>query len=784
MAFTNTQTKLGKALVTNAAGEYALRTISGDSAQIYTVDADGAGQYATIQAALDAIDAAVVIAALTDYTTSRYLLKIAPGNYTEDITIGNAKYLKIEMAGVKVTGTCTITTTQQTGDYYSKLEFVGGAGNRPDKGDCGQITSHVTGTRNNDSLMYVGFHGMELGGNLGFTNNGTWVINTSNTMFSSSSAFVYGSFVGAGSPSVLLETGQGTRIKGHITNTDSSTTDVALYDCLDTEFDLIDITPSFGGKVRNCEFSSNVTISAGTYEVDEFSYAQMMAQTEDFTGATITRIENSVDKDLQGNYLLDDQTTTNMMSKGTVYRFDGVDDKIVVTDAAEIQHLFDSGGFLLVEVNPVSDGQSSQGRILDKSTGWRLHYISEAAGLIKLRFAQDFSGTAGQWTTDSAVCPINTDSNIEVSYDNSSVANVPIIYLNGIALAISADTTPVGTRTTDVGSDLIIGNRADAARTNDGIIGKVMLGNFAPTAAEVKDLISGNIPFKWQYGSQTANAEDDCADDDTGDWTANDSTLAFDTDHYEVVYVNVTQNVYKASTALEVGQEYELSVDIKDGTLSGVTVKSIMETAFGATTEDDPTGLMTTAAWQTHSRTFIPALPDIDVIRLNFDMTGAGNVEIKNIFIKPLGAVALYTPDSITANNWFDLANGNTGAVTGAEVLNPKGISTDEDNIPNFSVTSGITADTGSAQGNGVLTASINQISVCGNAGDAVTLPAAKPGKVLWVFNDGANASDVFPASGDNIDEAGANAALSVAANAEVQFVCTSAGHWSTITSA
>jgi hypothetical protein len=28
--------------------------------------------------------------------------------------------------------------------------------------------------------------------------------------------------------------------------------------------------------------------------------------------------------------------------------------------------------------------------------------------------------------------------------------------------------------------------------------------NFAPTASEVKDLISGNIPFKWQYGSQTA----------------------------------------------------------------------------------------------------------------------------------------------------------------------------------------------------------------------------------------------------------------------------------------
>ena len=68
--------------------------------------------------------------------------------------------------------------------------------------------------------------------------------------------------------------------------------------------------------------------------------------------------------------------------------------------------------------------------------------------------------------------------------------------------------------------------------------------------------------------------------------------------------------------------------------------------------------------------------------------------------------------------------------------------------------------------------------------GDAVTLPSAKPGKVLWVVNDGANASDVFPASGDNIDEAGANTAKSLPANGEMQFICTSAGHWSTITSA
>ena len=157
---------------------------------------------------------------------------------------------------------------------------------------------------------------------------------------------------------------------------------------------------------------------------------------------------------------------------------------------------------------------------------------------------------------------------------------------------------------------------------------------------------------------------------------------------------------------------------------------------------------------------------------------------IDEITTNALGAVALYTQDSITANNWFDLANGNTGAVTGASVLNPKGIAVDEDNIPVFSVTSGITAAVGSAQGDGVLTSSINQIATCGTAGDAVTLPAAKPGKVLWITNDGAESADVFPASGDNIDEAGANAAKALPADGEMQFICTSAGHWTTITSA
>jgi hypothetical protein len=47
---------------------------------------------------------------------------------------------------------------------------------------------------------------------------------------------------------------------------------------------------------------------------------------------------------------------------------------------------------------------------------------------------------------------------------------------------------------------------------------------------------------------------------------------------------------------------------------------------------------------------------------------------IDEVEIKALGAVALYTQDSISETAWYDKANGNDGAVTGAEVLNPPSV--------------------------------------------------------------------------------------------------------------
>ena len=67
--------------------------------------------------------------------------------------------------------------------------------------------------------------------------------------------------------------------------------------------------------------------------------------------------------------------------------------------------------------------------------------------------------------------------------------------------------------------------------------------------------------------------EDDCASDDTGDWTKVDCTLAFDTDHYEITPSGSTVWWYLTSVSLTAGKLYEISVDVKNGVGSTSTLQ-------------------------------------------------------------------------------------------------------------------------------------------------------------------------------------------------------------------
>jgi len=378
--------------------------------------------------------------------------------------------------------------------------------------------------------------------------------------------------------------------------------------------------------------------------------------------------------DLEGDYLLDDQTTTNMMSKGAVYRFDGTDDTIVVPDDASITDILSSGGSASAWVYPVSDGENDAGYIMDKGT-WIINVTTEVSGYVPIKFTQVFSGDNGIWTT-GAVLPLNTWSHVRVVYDASAVGNDPIIYLNAIPQTITEASTPTGTFTTDSGTDFTAGNNAGGTiRTWDGSIAEVELTNFAPTAAEVKDLISGNIPFKWQYGSQTelvTEANDRTFGGAVVNWAAwSGGAIVTDTGEGKITFD--TGGAYSGAQIASVGtlgKMFRITMDMRsdagEGDIAGILVG--FDVNKGAVNENFVSLTSTEAGISVSAEVF----GGIDTFALQVGINeGTGQIIfIDNVSVVELGAVALYDQTSISETTWYDKANGNDGAVTGAEVLN------------------------------------------------------------------------------------------------------------------
>ena len=172
---------------------------------------------------------------------------------------------------------------------------------------------------------------------------------------------------------------------------------------------------------------------------------------------------------------------------GRALDFDGTDDIVTVTDAAAVQNIFDGGGGLSVWINADNDGEGDLGRVIEKNAVWNLRTASQAGTNVELVFEYVFSGTNGVWSTAVNI-PIDTWTHIIISYNNDSVNNDPVIYINGASVTVTEDTAPVGTRTTDIGANLLMGNNAATTRTFDGEIDEVRLYSASLSAGEALTL--------------------------------------------------------------------------------------------------------------------------------------------------------------------------------------------------------------------------------------------------------------------------------------------------------
>lgn len=99
----------------------------------------------------------------------------------------------------------------------------------------------------------------------------------------------------------------------------------------------------------------------------------------------------------------------------------------------------------------------------------------------------------------------------------------------------------------------------------------------------------------------------------------------------------------------------------------------------------------------------------------------------------------------------------------------------------NGGAATGATAFAGGGQGSAVqLTPGFTELTVVATAGDSVKLPAAAISTTVTIKNEGAAAADVFPFTGDTINDGAANAAIRIVPGATITFVAISATNWET----
>lgn len=129
-----------------------------------------------------------------------------------------------------------------------------------------------------------------------------------------------------------------------------------------------------------------------------------------------------------------------------------------------------------------------------------------------------------------------------------------------------------------------------------------------------------------------------------------------------------------------------------------------------------------------------------------------------------------------TAANLLSAVTANTGTGNLVFATSPS-LTTPALAGETYSTTNNVTAGT-NAQGQGALTTNYNVITTAAANPSGVTLPTATQGRFIAVVNKGANAVNVYPATGGAIDGIASNSPISLAVNAYMEFRASSTTQW------
>jgi hypothetical protein len=132
-------------------------------------------------------------------------------------------------------------------------------------------------------------------------------------------------------------------------------------------------------------------------------------------------------------------------------------------------------------------GGGSAGRLFDVgASGARTLFWNGTFNAIT--FNALWQTSFGQWYAPAGSTPTGAIQSVCITYDQSSVSNDPVIYLDGVSVAVTESLTPAGLPWAETTDPFVFGNRAALDRGWDGWIGEVFVWDRLLSPSEVAEV--------------------------------------------------------------------------------------------------------------------------------------------------------------------------------------------------------------------------------------------------------------------------------------------------------
>lgn len=207
--------------------------------------------------------------------------------------------------------------------------------------------------------------------------------------------------------------------------------------------------------------------------------------------------------DSSGNQNIGIESNVTYMASGKeggAYTFNATTSYITIQPSTSINNVFDGGGTIAGWIDPNSFGEGNFGRIVatdDTATsdGSQILLNDTNNTLDLIQWNAESTPGFFEWSTPTNSIVVGSWIHFAVTYDSSSIATDPLIYLNGVSQTVTEDATasPAGTREDDSNGNKLIGNRSDNTRTFDGEIDEMIWLTRVLSADEILDIYTNGL---------------------------------------------------------------------------------------------------------------------------------------------------------------------------------------------------------------------------------------------------------------------------------------------------